>query len=92
MNEKQDPLDRLNVVEGADAASTGVAPAPSSAPAEIQPDDDVRLPPGADFDERPNDARKPWFTSLAAQSEQAGVGNDAPEAQEPRYPDRTEPS
>ena len=91
VNEKQDPIDRLNVVEGADAASLGVAPPPQSTPAEVQPADDVRLPPGADFDAKPNTARKPWFTSLAAESEQAGVGNDPPDEQEPRYPDRDEP-
>jgi hypothetical protein len=91
VNEKQDPIDRLNVVEGADAASIGVSPAPESTPADLQPDDDVRLPPGADFDATPNDARKPWFTSLAAESDQAGVGNDPPDEQEPRYPDRAEP-
>lgn len=91
VNEKQDPIDRLNVVEGADAASLGVAPAPQSAPAEAQPGDDGRLPPGADFDSTPNDERKPWSTSLAAKSEQAGVGNDRPDQQEPRYPDRAEP-
>ncbi|HEX7224973.1 MAG TPA: hypothetical protein VF367_05285 [Candidatus Limnocylindria bacterium] len=91
VNEKQDPIDRLNVVEGADAASLGVSPAPESTPADLQPDDDVRLPPGADFDATRNDARKPWFTSLAAESDQAGVGNDPPDEQEPRYPDRAEP-
>jgi hypothetical protein len=90
VNEK-DPIDRLNVVEGADSASLGVAPSPESTPAEAQPADDVRLPPGADFDATPNHARKPWFTSLAAESQQAGVANDPLEEQEPRYPDRPEP-
>jgi hypothetical protein len=91
VNEKQNPVDRLNVIEGADSASIGVGPSPQSTPAGAQAGDDVRLPPGADFDSTPNDARKPWFTSLAAESEQAGVGNDPPEEQEPRYPDRPEP-
>lgn len=91
MDDKDPAIDRLDVIEGADAASLGVAPAPTSAAADLQPDDAERLVPGAGFDRTPTDAEKPWFTSLAAKSEQAGVGNDPPEAQEPRYPDRDDP-
>jgi hypothetical protein len=32
------------------------------------------------------DTSKPWFTSLAAESDQAGVANDPPDAQEPQFP------
>ena len=46
--------------------------------------------PGAHMDDVPRDQEKPWFTSLAAESDQAGVANEPPSAQEPQFPDEDE--
>ena len=91
MDDQRTTTDRLGGLEGADAASLGVTPPPASAPAEAQPVATPELPPGATFDETPNDEAKPWFSSLAAKSDQAGVANDPPDEQDPRYPDSDEP-
>lgn len=73
-------------IEGADDAAMGTAEPPESAPPAAQVDPSVELVPGADADERDRSEAKPWFTSLAADSDQAGVGNDPPDAQEPQFP------
>lgn len=86
MNDRGSTVDRLGGLEGADAAALGTDTAPSSAPPGARVDDEERLVPGANLDEAPRDESKPWFTSLAAGSEQAGVANDPPEAQEPQFP------
>jgi hypothetical protein len=86
MDEKRSVVDRLGGLEGADAAALGTDGAPESAPAGAEVDDEERLVPGAGFDDVPHDTSKPWFTSLAAESEQAGVANDPPDAQEPQFP------
>jgi len=62
-------------MEGADAASLGTAP-PESAPPGARVDDAEHQVPGPTFD-GPGRVEKPWNTSLAADSEQAGVANDA---------------
>jgi hypothetical protein len=77
-------------IEGADAAALGTDAAPASAPPGATVDDSEHLVPGAKFGEGPKTASKPWFTSLGAESEQAGVANDDPDAQEPVFPDDTD--
>ena len=90
MDDKRSSLDRLGGLEGADAAALGTDASPESAPPGAQVDADERLVPGADFDEADRHEAKPWFTSLAAGSDQAGVANDAPDAQEPQFPTDSE--
>jgi len=60
-----------------------MTPSPESAPPDAQPPVDDQTVPGATLGERAGDEAKPWFTSLAAESGQAGVANDAPDAQAP---------
>ena len=86
MDDKRSAADRLGGLEGADAAALGVDAAPESAPPGAKVDDEERLVPGAGFDELRGNQAKPWFTSLAAESDQAGVANDPPDAQEPQFP------
>jgi hypothetical protein len=74
----------LGAIEGADRAALGVdATVPTAPGAEV--DAHEHLVPGATFDERLRTDAKPWFTSLAADSAQAGVANDAPDAQDAAY-------
>lgn len=83
MDDPRSPADRLEAIEGADAGALGITPPPTPAPADAQePVDDQRVP-GATYGERVADEAKPWFTSLAAESDQAGIANDAPDAQDP---------
>lgn len=86
MHDKRSSVDRLGGLEGADAAALGTDASPESAPPGAEVDDEQRLVPGADFDSADRRKTKPWFTSLAADSDQAGVGNEAPDAQEPQFP------
>jgi hypothetical protein len=81
MDDKRSTVDRLGGLEGADAAALGIGPPPESAPPGAEVDDEELLVPGADFDDVRRDQSKPWFTSLAAGSDQAGVANDPPDAQ-----------
>ena len=90
MDDKRSAVDRLGGLEGADAAALGIDAAPESAPPGAHVDDEERLVPGADFDDVRRDESKPWFTSLAADSGQAGVANDPPDAQEPQFPSDSE--
>ncbi len=85
MDDKRSTIDRLGGLEGADAAALGIDPVPESAPPGAAVDDDEQLVPGAPPDDARDEA-KPWFTSLAARSDQAGVANDPPDAQEPQFP------
>ena len=86
MEDKETTLDRIGAIEGADSAAMGTAGGPESAPAAAEIQDDVRLVPGANYDEMNLDEPKPWSTTLAYGSGQAGVANDPPDAQEPEFP------
>ncbi len=87
MEDKRSTVDRLGGLEGADAAALGTDTPPESAPPGARVDAEERLVPGTGFDDvRRRDEAKPWFTSLAAESSQAGVANDPPDAQEPEFP------
>jgi hypothetical protein len=89
MDDKRSAVDRLGGLEGADAAALGIDAMPESAPPGAAVDDDEQLVPGAPADDA-RDESKPWFTSLAARSDQAGVANDPPDAQEPQFPTEDE--
>lgn len=78
--------DKLGGIEGTDAGALGTEPPPQSAPEAAEVDDADTSIPGPDFGDHVATADKPWFTSLAAESDQAGVGNDPPDAQEPEFP------
>ena len=86
MDDKRSTVERLGGLAGADAAALGIDAPPESAPPSAQVDDEERLVPGANFDDARRDQAKPWFTSLAAESKQAGVANDPADAQEPQFP------
>ena len=86
MDDKRSSTERLGGLEGADAAALGTETPPETAPPGAVVDGDEHLVPGAHFDDVRRDQAKPWFTSLAAESEQAGVANDPPDAQEPQFP------
>ena len=90
MDDPRSAAERLGGLEGTDEGALGVAPQPESAPPAAAVDDDEQLVPGADFADRPAVESKPWFTSLAAESNQAGVANDPPDAQEPEFPSSDE--
>jgi hypothetical protein len=86
MNDNDRRADRLDAIEGADAAALGLTPQPEPAPPGAQVDDAEHLVPGADWEQSHPDEPKPWQTTLAARSAQAGVANDPPDAQPPLYP------
>jgi hypothetical protein len=83
MDEKRSVVDKLGGLEGADAAALGLDATPEPAPPGAEILDDEQLVPGAHADDVPRTEAKPWFTSLAAGSDQAGVANDPPDAREP---------
>ncbi len=65
----------LGSIEGADHAALGLDAEPASAPpgAQVDPSEAAALP-GPAFGDAPNTARKPWETSLATKSDDAGIG------------------
>ena len=83
MDDPRSAADRLEAIEGADAGALGVTPPPEPAPPDAQEPVDEQRIPGATHGDQMADELKPWFTSLAAESDQAGVANDPPDAQEP---------
>jgi hypothetical protein len=85
MDDKRSEVERLGGLDGADAAALGIDATPTEAPPGAAVEGDVRVVPGPDVEPR-RDVAKPWFTSLAATSEQAGVANDPPDAQDPQFP------
>jgi hypothetical protein len=80
------PADRSRAIEGADSASLGLTGPPESAPPGARVEDAGDLVPGAGENLPGSGEEKPWFTSLAARDDDAGVGNDPPDAQPPLYP------
>ena len=82
MDEKRSAAERLGGLEGADDAALGIDATPPEVPPGATIEDDVRLVPGANFDDVRRDEAKPWFTSLAAGSGQAGGGNEPPDPDE----------
>lgn len=85
MDERDRTPESPNVIEGTDAAALGTAPPPTGAPPGAQVDPGEGRVPGPTHDAPPR-AAKPWATSLAADSDQAGVANDPPEVQDDQYP------
>ena len=83
MDERRSAADRLRALEGVDAGALGLTPPPEPAQPDAQQPVEEHPVPGANDDDRVLDESKPWFTSLAAESDQAGVANDAPDAQQP---------
>ena len=86
MDDKRPPARNRGALEGADPAALGVSDPPQPAPPGAQVDASEHLVPGAGFDDAPHTEAKPWNTSLAARSPQAGVANDPPDAQTPVFP------
>jgi hypothetical protein len=85
MTDKERQLEDLDVIEGADAGALGIDEPPTSAPPGAAVDASETHVPGEPMD-GPGHEAKPWYTSLAAESDQAGVGNDPPDAQPPQFP------
>jgi len=82
MDERRPDDEIPAVIEGTDAAALGTAPATESAPPGARVDDAETHVPGPTFD-GPGRTEKPWSSSLAAQSPQAGVANEADPAADP---------
>lgn len=82
MDQKRSTHDRVGGLEGADPAALGLTPQPESAPPGAEVDGDEDLVPGAGFGRRVPEEEKPWFTTLAAESDQAGVENEPLDAEE----------
>ncbi len=82
MNDRHKTDVPTGAIEGTDEAALGTDGPPTSAPPGAQVTDDVRLVPGAGTDDVEPDQAKPWFTSLAAASDQAGVGNEPDDSAE----------
>jgi hypothetical protein len=85
MTDKQRQVEQLDVIEGADAGSLGIDEPPTSAPPGATVDPGQTRVPGEPMD-GPGHEAKPWHTSLAAESDQAGVANEPPGEQEAQYP------
>ena len=75
------PDDGPATLDEPDAAALGTAPPPEPAPLGAEVDATETRVPGATFD-GPDRTAKPWATSLAAGSSQAGVANE-PVAEDP---------
>lgn len=86
MSDRDTSVDKLGGIEGVDEAALGTDAPPESAPPGAEVVDDERRVPGAGAENVHPDESKPWFTSLAAASDQAGVGNDAVDDQEDEFP------
>jgi hypothetical protein len=86
MDDPRSAAEKLGGLEGTDSAALGTQPPPQPAPETARVEDEENLVPGAHFGDRPATDAKPWFTSLAAESDQAGVANDPAGAQEPQFP------
>ena len=74
MNERATD-DAPAALEGTDGAALGTTPPPEPAPPGAEVDATERRVPGPTFD-RPDHTAKPWASSLAAASHQAGVANN----------------
>ncbi len=86
MNDERPKSDRFGAIEGADDAALGQTPPPEPPSPAAQVEDEEHLVPGARFGDRIADEAKPWSTTLAYESGQAGVANDHPEEQDPQFP------
>jgi hypothetical protein len=93
MDERRPPVEPAEpdegpygAIEGADPAALGITPPPQPPSPAAQVDDSEELVPGAIFGDLLPDEPKPWFTSLAAESDQAGVANDHSEEQARHFP------
>jgi hypothetical protein len=72
----------LGSIDGADRAALGLDPGPASAPPGAQVDSSATHLPGPKFGDRPATEDKPWTTSFATESDEAGIGADPdPEGQ-----------
>jgi hypothetical protein len=69
-------MDRSETHGGSPAPADTIGEAPASAPPGAEVDDSLHVVPGADFEERDRGGEKPWSTSLAYESGQAGVDNE----------------
>jgi hypothetical protein len=86
MDDERSVAKRLKAVEGADAGALGLTPPPESAPPEAQEPVEEHVPPGSTYGDRVPAEPKPWFTSLAAESDQAGVANEHGDVQDRQFP------
>lgn len=75
MDERRPDDTAPDVIDGTDAAALGTAPPPESAPPGARVEEAETHVPGPTFD-GPGRTEKPWSSSLAADSAQAGVANE----------------
>jgi hypothetical protein len=86
MEDKREDVDGLDVIKGTDRGALGTDDPPMSAPPGAHVDAGESHLPGPTFDGPVHDA-KPWASSLAAESSQAGVANEPPDEVQPQYPE-----
>jgi hypothetical protein len=74
-NAHEPKRDRSSGLEGTDPAALGITPPPNPAPPGASVDPTEELVPGATKGDTVTTESKPWFTSLAADSEH-GVSDE----------------
>jgi len=82
-----DDTRRTGAIEGADDAALGTGEPPETAPPGARVSNAEHRVPGATYGEGASPEAKPWASSLAAESDQAGVANEPPDAQAPQFPE-----
>jgi hypothetical protein len=82
MDERRTDQEPTDAIDGIDPAALGTAPAPESAPPGARVDEAETHVPGPTYD-GPGRAEKPWSSTLAAESGQAGVANEADATSDP---------
>jgi hypothetical protein len=75
MDDRRTDQETPDAVDGIDPAALGTAPPPESAPPGARVDEAETHVPGPTYD-GPGRVAKPWSSSLAADSSQAGVANE----------------
>jgi hypothetical protein len=76
MDDQRRDEETTDAVDAIDPAALGTAPPPESAPPGARVEEAETHVPGPTYD-GPGRVEKPWSSSLAAESPQAGVGNEA---------------
>ena len=82
MDDRRSDDETPDLAEELDPAALGTAPPPESAPPGARVDEAETHVPGPTYD-GPGRVEKPWSSSLAAESTQAGVANEADASPDP---------
>ncbi|HET9416088.1 MAG TPA: hypothetical protein VFP30_00970 [Candidatus Limnocylindria bacterium] len=82
MDDRRRDEETGDAIDAIDPAALGTAPPPESAPPGARVDEAETHVPGPTYD-GPGRVEKPWSSSLAAESPQAGVANEADVTDDP---------